>query len=377
MISLMNSFLVYAGLSAAGLGFISLLRPLRCLRIQDRRAGLGVFLAGIGFAVLGALWPAPKVEVAGRSRELDAFLREYHFHEVHSLRVHASAQRVFQAIREVRPEEIRYLATLMAIRTFPQRILAGDDPPEVIPGYRLEGLHRQERATRWFATGKPSPARMKIVGRALSARYVTRSASNIRAPGEILAAYREALSGIGARTLVQDGCCRETYRLQRGSAETYLEVEVEPDGRAFHLAAVKKRAETLRARTMLSTLADSGFLSLRDVPDRDLVLGFVERMSPAGRHLPPMPSSPEDFASFDEPGCIKIGFDFHVGNTQGGWTQLSTETRVLATDEAARWRFGIYWSLIHPGSALIRGSWLEAIRRRAESPGAAPKGAAS
>ena len=373
----MNSFLVYAGLSAAGIGFISLLRPLRCLRIQDRRGGVGVFLAGIGFAVLGALWPAPKVEVAGRSRALDGFLREYHFHEVHSLRVHASPQRVFRAIRDVRPEEIRYLATLMAIRNFPQRILAGDGPPEVIPGYRLESLHREERATRWFATGKPLPARVEIVGRSLSARYVIRSASNRRAPGEILAAYRETLSGIGGRTIVRDGCCRETYHLQRGSAETYLEVEIEPDGRAFHLAAVEKKTDATITRTMLSTLSDSGFLSLGNVPDRDLVLGIVEGMSPAGQHRPPRPSSPEEFASFDEPGCVKIGFDFHVDNTRGGWTQLSTETRVLATDEAARWRFGIYWSLIHPGSALIRRGWLEAIRQRAESPGTAPKGAAS
>src|SRR4030095_6577188 len=133
----MGSLLVYAGRAVAGVGFIALLRPLRFLRIQDRRGALGVFLAGIGFATLGALWPAPKVEVAGRRRALDELLWEYHFHEIHSLRVHASPQRVFQAIREVRPEEIRYLATLMAIRSVPQRLLAGDRPPQVGPGYRL------------------------------------------------------------------------------------------------------------------------------------------------------------------------------------------------------------------------------------------------
>jgi hypothetical protein len=369
----MGSFLVYAGMAVAGIGFISLLRPLRFLRIQDRRAALGVFLAGIGFAILGALWPAPKVEVAGRRKALDELLWEYHFHEIHSLRIHASPQRVFQAIREVRPEEIRYLVTLMAIRSLPQRLLAGDGPPQVVPGYRLESLQREDRATRWFVTGKPKPAKVPVTGRSLSARYESQSVSKRWSPAEILAAYRDALSGIGGRPIAQDGCCRETYRLERGSAETYLEVAVDPDSRSFRLAAVETRS--MRNRSMLAALSDSGFLSLRDVPDRDLVLGIVERFGPAGQQEARFPRSSAEFASFEEPGYAKIGFDFHGDDTKDGWTQLSTETRILATDEAARWRFGIYWSLIHPGSALIRRSWLEAIRQRAESPRATPKGA--
>jgi hypothetical protein len=50
----------------------------------------------------------------------------------------------------------------------------------------------------------------------------------------------------------------------------------------------------------------------------------------------------------------------------GGRTPLSTETRILATDEAARRRFGRYWVVIRPGSAAIRVVWLWAIRTRAE-----------
>ncbi|MCA1563325.1 MAG: hypothetical protein LC804_24755 [Acidobacteria bacterium] len=44
---------------------------------------------------------------------------------------------------------------------------------------------------------------------------------------------------------------------------------------------------------------------------------------------------------------------------------LSTETRIWATDESARRRFGMYWRVIYPGSALIRRMWLRAIRKRA------------
>jgi hypothetical protein len=51
----------------------------------------------------------------------------------------------------------------------------------------------------------------------------------------------------------------------------------------------------------------------------------------------------------------------------GSTSLLITETRVHATDAAARRRFGIYWRIIHPGSDVIRRGWLEAIRRRAES----------
>jgi hypothetical protein len=39
---------------------------------------------------------------------------------------------------------------------------------------------------------------------------------------------------------------------------------------------------------------------------------------------------------------------------------------VVATDAASRRRFGFYWRLIQPGSALVRRGWLAAAKRRAE-----------
>jgi hypothetical protein len=48
--------------------------------------------------------------------------------------------------------------------------------------------------------------------------------------------------------------------------------------------------------------------------------------------------------------------------------RLTTETRVLATDSRTRRLFAAYWRLILPGSALMRRTWLAAIRRRAEGP---------
>jgi hypothetical protein len=46
---------------------------------------------------------------------------------------------------------------------------------------------------------------------------------------------------------------------------------------------------------------------------------------------------------------------------------VGTETRIAATDEVARRRFGRYWRLIGPFSSITRREMLAAIRRRAEA----------
>lgn len=51
---------------------------------------------------------------------------------------------------------------------------------------------------------------------------------------------------------------------------------------------------------------------------------------------------------------------------EGDGSRLSTETRVNANTDSARRRFAVYWRVIHPGSDIIRRSWLRAIKRRAE-----------
>ena len=53
--------------------------------------------------------------------------------------------------------------------------------------------------------------------------------------------------------------------------------------------------------------------------------------------------------------------------SNGATSRLITETRIHATDDAARRRFAVYWRIIHPGSDIIRRAWLDAIRKRAES----------
>jgi hypothetical protein len=60
------------------------------------------------------------------------------------------------------------------------------------------------------------------------------------------------------------------------------------------------------------------------------------------------------------PGTVRIAVDFRADGAE-----LTTETRVAATDDAARRAFGRYWRLVGPFSALIRRRWLDRIAREA------------
>ena len=361
---MVDSFLVYAGLAAAGIGFLSVLRPLPVLRIGTRRAGAGVLLFGIGFVGVGAFWPAPKLRATGNAEALNAVLPEYHFHEVHALRVRASPERIFRAIHEVRPEEIRWLTTLMAIRRLPEKLLAGGRPPEVVPGYHLRSMGRKPEITRKFRTGFAGPGEVTVTGRALEANYQKEESAPAWTAAKILGAYRDALARIGGQEVAREEDLRSTFHLERGSRDVWMEVAVNPEGGSFHLSTVERESHTARKESMLQALLDSGFLLLREIKDRELVVGIVEWMAPGGSGMPP--GQPEGFVSFTDPGAVKIAANFRVENSGGGWSKVTTETRILATDRQAKEWFGVYWRLIHPGSAIIRRTWLEAIRRRAE-----------
>ena len=127
-------------------------------------------------------------------------------------------------------------------------------------------------------------------------------------------------------------------------------------------ALLTRRRRTALRGPLLDGFRRGGFVTLRDTPDQ-LVLGAVGRFwRPSGdvRRI-----EAADFAGFDEPGWAKGAIDFEI-EADGERTLLRTETRVATTDQRARGRFGLYWRLVHPGSALIRIAWLRAIRRRAE-----------
>lgn len=117
-------------------------------------------------------------------------------------------------------------------------------------------------------------------------------------------------------------------------------------------------------RPVIETAQASGFLLLAEAPPHDLVLGTVGRFwqFQGGRNCELR--TPADFLRFAESGYAKAVINFEA-HTEGKRTRVTTETRITTTDVSARRTFARYWFLVHPGSALIRRSWLAAIERRA------------
>jgi hypothetical protein len=133
---------------------------------------------------------------------------------------------------------------------------------------------------------------------------------------------------------------------------------------------------------ILDVALRSGFVRLAEEPGREVVFGTVviapaEVLRGAGADVDRMRAeltAEQVRAVLELPGYAVGVMNFRWTDAGGGWTRITTETRVLATNVAARRRFGVYWRIIYPGSALIRRAWLAAIRDRAE---AAEAGAAS
>jgi hypothetical protein len=244
------SFLVYAGAMAALVGGVSVLKPLRFLRIRSRRQAAIVLGLGVLLAVAGVAWPAGETRTATPQTRLDEFVPVYQFSEFHSIRVAAPRESVYQALKAVTASEVSLFRTLAWIRRFGR----SDEESILNP-----------------AAGVP---------------------------------------------LVE---------------------------------------EALR----------SGFLLLADEPGREIVLGTLV-VAPRGFH-PKHDPTPQDFKVLHEPGFALAAMNFRVEDAGPGECQVTTETRVYATDASARSRFARYWRVIYPGSALIRRMWLRAVKRRAET----------
>lgn len=111
-------------------------------------------------------------------------------------------------------------------------------------------------------------------------------------------------------------------------------------------------------RSLAEQMIGFGFVPLCDDED-EVVLGFVgQPWRVTGGSMPRLASAAE-WLAFDEPGHVKA-----VMNFRSDGTQLTTETRVHATDERSRRRFARYWRLIRPFSGLIRRVWLRAAAKR-------------
>lgn len=131
------------------------------------------------------------------------------------------------------------------------------------------------------------------------------------------------------------------------------------------------RSPRAEGASFLDVFEAQGFLPLRH--DTSVIDGrAVTVYGAAGRFWSLTGNAPvplgdaQAFAHHQDPGTVKVAFSLEVVESRTG-TVVTTETRIVATDRAARRAFGRYWLVIRGPSGLIRRSWLAAIDRRARA----------
>jgi hypothetical protein len=124
------------------------------------------------------------------------------------------------------------------------------------------------------------------------------------------------------------------------------------------------RDTRVRPRGLLAQVQSYGWGVLAAVPGREVVVGAVTQPWKANVEFRAV--APEAFASFDEPGNVKIAWTLRADPLSDGSSVFRTETRAVTTDAAARRLFRRYWSLASPGIALIRRLSLGPLKADAE-----------
>jgi hypothetical protein len=247
-----TTLVVYTGLVLVLVGLLTVIHPIRRLRLTTRRRGAGVIAVGTTVVLLGWALPVREMRAAGTTH-LDELLPRYHFSEHHERHIAATPAQVWRALHDVTAADIRFFRTLTTIRRF------GRSGPEDILN---------------------APAHRPILDVALSTTFV------------------------------------------RLASDT----------------------------------------------NREIVVGTTVIAPPAAA----VPRTPDEFRTLTALGFAIAAMNFRIEAQPDGASRLTTDTRVFATDPSTRRRFARYWSLIYPGSALIRRQWLAAVARRAQEAPRAP-----
>jgi hypothetical protein len=107
-----------------------------------------------------------------------------------------------------------------------------------------------------------------------------------------------------------------------------------------------------------------GWGVLAEVPGREIVMGAVTQPWKANVVFRALP--PEQFATFNDPGYVKIVWTLRADPVDIDHSIFRTETRAVATDATARRHFRRYWSFLSPGIITIRWMMLEPLKAEAE-----------
>lgn len=117
-------------------------------------------------------------------------------------------------------------------------------------------------------------------------------------------------------------------------------------------------------RGLVDRMKALGWGVLSETPGQEMVFGAVTQPWMADVAFGALP--PDQFASFHQPGFVKIAWTLRVDPLDGGQSLVRTETRAAATDDDSRRRFRRYWMWVSPGVRLIRRLILRMLKREAE-----------
>ncbi len=154
------------------------------------------------------------------------------------------------------------------------------------------------------------------------------------------------------------------------AAAKETDLQASPIAKAvFGLRAIPAllRGEPFRpegSRGIVEETLGLGWGVLAEVPDREIVVGAYTQ--PWHQQVTFHPLPPEEFASFDQPGYVKIAWTLGAEPLGANTSLLVTRTRVVATDPQSRKRFRRYWAPMSAGIILIRYAGLPLMRREAE-----------
>jgi hypothetical protein len=120
----------------------------------------------------------------------------------------------------------------------------------------------------------------------------------------------------------------------------------------------------IRPRGFIGEMKSLGWAVLAELPGREIVAGAVTKpweANPIFRALPP-----DEFATFSQPGYVKIAWTLCATPAGNNDSIFRTETRAVATDLEARKRFRRYWSFLSPGIIAIRRVIVPQVKAEAE-----------
>jgi hypothetical protein len=118
------------------------------------------------------------------------------------------------------------------------------------------------------------------------------------------------------------------------------------------------------ASANLDGLLQVGFLLLDEIPPEEFVLGLVGKFWTYRAQI--LKLDAVQYGEFNQRGYAKLAWNFAIQESAPGLVRLSTETRIVCTDDHSRSRFKLYWTLIGKFSGLTRKEMLRVVKKWVE-----------